>query len=95
MVKERAPSTDPISRPAGFNRPASLTAHTGSGFPGTYWGVLPEPVPSAPRAFYSNSTGTPFFSRLASSSASQLVSLTQPCEKVLSILLGAGVPWMP
>ena len=30
-----------------------------------------------------------------SSSASQFVSRTQPCEPVLSILVGSGVPWMP
>jgi hypothetical protein len=42
-----------------------------------------------------NSTGTPLLTSLASSSTSQFVSRTQPCEYVLSIFDGSGVPWMP
>lgn len=38
------------------------------------------------------STFTPGFTMLASSSTSQLVSLTHPCEPALSIRLGCGVP---
>src|SRR5207248_8329312 len=41
------------------------------------------------------STGVPFLTRRASVSASQLVSRMQPCDCVLPIASGSGVPWMP
>ena len=50
---------------------------------------------SSHRAHSVNDTGTPGSTSPASSSASQLVSRTQPCEPVLSIFVGSGVPWMP
>ena len=40
-------------------------------------------------------TFTPAFTPLASSSASQLVRRTQPCEETLPTSRGSGVPWMP
>src|SRR5262249_48344083 len=42
-----------------------------------------------------NATCTPLRTRRARSSASQLVRRTQPCDSVLPILVGSGVPWMP
>ncbi len=44
------------------------------------------------RHSHMNWTKTSFVSNLASSSASQLVKRTHPCEPVLSIRLGSGVP---
>ena len=51
-------------------------------------------VTSAPPA-HSKRTGVPGFTRLATVIASQLVRRTQPCEAVLPIFSGSGVPWMP
>lgn len=42
-----------------------------------------------------NSTFVPGCTMEPRSSASQLVSRMQPCEKVVPILPGSGVPWMP
>ena len=40
-------------------------------------------------------TGVPLLTWRASSSASQFVSLMQPCELRLLTASGSGVPWMP
>lgn len=47
---------------------------------------------SVNRDYFTKSTSTPGLTMLASSSTSQLVNLTQPCDPDLSILLGSGVP---
>ena len=41
------------------------------------------------------STSAPLRTIAASASASQFVSLMQPCDEVFEIWLGSGVPWMP
>jgi len=40
-------------------------------------------------------TGVPALTKPATVIASQLVRRTQPCEVVLPMVLGSGVPWMP
>ena len=64
--------------------------------------MLAGPVAVAPRISRSeggvrqvNSTRTPGSTAPASSSTSQLVRRTQPCEAVLPTSAGSGVPWMP
>ena len=42
-----------------------------------------------------NSTLVPLWTIFASACASQLVRWTQPCDWVLPMLCGSGVPWMP
>jgi hypothetical protein len=42
-----------------------------------------------------NSTLVPLWTIFASACASQLVRWTQPCDWVLPMLCGLGVPWMP
>jgi hypothetical protein len=44
---------------------------------------------------FMKSTGVPLRTSCASAIASQLVRRMQPCEAVLLILSGSGVPWMP
>lgn len=42
-----------------------------------------------------SNTTTPALIDLATASASQLVRRMQPCDCVLPMLAGSGVPWMP
>ena len=57
-------------------------------------------VPASPGAFHlvgaqlMNSTLVPLWTIFASACASQLVRWTQPCDWVLPMLCGSGVPWM-
>ncbi len=57
------------------------------------WSPPPPPPPPPPKTAQSaKSATTPGFTMLASSSTSQLVSRTQPCEPALSISEGSGDP---
>ena len=49
----------------------------------------------AARAQLINSTFVPLWTILPSACASQLVRRTQPCDSLLLMRSGAGVPWMP
>ena len=50
---------------------------------------------SQERASATKTTGVPLETALATRSASQLVSRTQPWDSALDTFPGDGVPWMP
>ena len=63
-------------------------------------GAAPTSMPTTSKArrltgYSCSKAGMPALTASASASASQLVSRMQPCDCVLPMCEGSGVPWMP